>query len=468
MTTTSFGASIGRGPVHCVMLELDDGRIVGQQARTIDPGPYRLGRRSDLLASGFDLLVGHTEAAVDASAVAVRTRRDLFAAKLGTRGELRSAEVVREVDAVLRALDDSGVIARYAVALVADIGAGGMRVHTIADGAVEDTARTTGVAVSGVEPGLGTPAAAADFVRRVIKVAAVRPEAIVLIGGGAQHATVREAIGDVAESNGLEVVGVDEPEALAAIGAALLAADRLTGAVPAAPSRLGSGLGVLGGHSVRLTAAVLPALVVAALAFAVLVATYATGIIGPTGDSTDRSPSPAFTSSDTLQGETTTEEVLPTTTSTLAGVDVRVSTTAPQEVPREEVTVPPVMTTFAPPPTATQPTRVPDRTTTRPVPTTPGTPWPTVLLPTPPTGTGTPSSSTDPSVPVAPTTGGATGTPTVPSGTPEAPRGPAVGGGAAPREGMLMAPEQSSSVPRQPARIEVVPEAAPTVTAPAA
>ncbi|GAA1078918.1 hypothetical protein [Tsukamurella strandjordii] len=467
MTTTSFGASIGRGPVHCVLLEWEDGEVVGQQTRTIDPGPYRLGRRSDLLASGFDLLAARAERPVDASAVAVRTRRDLLAARFGIRGELRAAEVVRETDAVLRALDDSGAIARYSVTLIADIGAGGMRVHTVTDGAVTATARTTAVAVSGTEPGFDTPSAAAEFVRGVVDGAGTPPEALVLIGGGAQHAAIREAISGVARTSHIETVDVDEPEAVAATGAALLAADRTAGAAPAGTARLGSGFGAFGGHSVRLTATILPVLVVAALAFAVLITTYATGLIGPTGDSTDRLPLVTdATTSDAVQGSTTREEFTSTTT-TLAGGELVVPTNVPRDHSRDEVTVPPVMTTFAPPPTAPR-TRTPGRTvgplpTTPTVPSTPGTGWPTILLPTPPTGsptTGTPS----PTSPGVPTTGG-TGTPTAPSPTSEHPPLPIVGGGAHLPEG-ASGPDVPPA-PVQPSAGEQAPES-PTVTTPAA
>ncbi|RDH11951.1 hypothetical protein, partial [Tsukamurella pulmonis] len=88
MRISSFGASVGSGPVHCVLLDIEDGHVVGSQARTIDPGPYRLGRRGNLLSSGFDLLASHAEGAVDASAVTVRTRRDLLSVRLGARGEV--------------------------------------------------------------------------------------------------------------------------------------------------------------------------------------------------------------------------------------------------------------------------------------------------------------------------------------------------------------------------------------------
>lgn len=464
MTTTSFGASVGRGPVHCVLLEIEDGHIVGQQTRTIDPGPYRLGRRSDLLASGFDLLSSRSENPVDASAVAVRTRRDLIAARLGARGDLRAAEVVREIDAVLRALDDSGAIARYEVTLVADIGAAGMRVHTVVDGAAVATVRTTSVAVAGTEPGFDTPHAAAEFVRSVIDNASAKPEALVLVGGGAQHAGIRDAIADVARAAKVESVTVDEPDAIAATGAALMAADRLAGAATSAPARLGS---VLGGHSVRLTAAVMPVLVVAALAFAVLFAGYASGIIGPTGESTDRIQVPAFTPASEVAPESGTRDAAVSTT-TLTGAETPVSTTVPRgDWSRgEDLVPPPVMTTFAPPPVTTYATRIPQRTTV-PSATPTGTPSGT------PTSTGGPQPST-PSGGTGPSTGApgsGTGTPTAPSPTSEAPSTGAPGQGiTTPNESSLQTPgAEGAQSPRQPS----VPgqsssTTAPTVTAPAA
>ena len=345
MRISSFGASVGSGPVHCVLLEIEDGHVVDRQARTIDPGPYRLGRRGNLLSSGFDLLASHAERDVDASAVTVRSRRDLLSGRLGARGGVRAAGIVRDADAVLRGLGERGAIARYDTALVADLGADGARLYTVHDGAVIAEKRTGAV----VPDGAG--AAPADHLAALVRSAAAgapaAPEALALIGAGALNVVVREAVSSAARDAGIEPVVVDEPETITASGAALIAADRrAAGTAPS--SAVNSGIGVLGGHSVRLTAAILPLLVVAALAGAVLATGYATGIIGPAARSTEEvvpTSSDSVTSDDT----STTEARISSVTSTLPPEKPVPPTAAPPPEPGRGDEVTPTMTTFAPP-----------------------------------------------------------------------------------------------------------------------
>lgn len=469
MAISSFGASVGPGPVHCVLLDIEDGRIVGRQARTIDPGPYRLGRRGNLLSSGFDLLVSHSGAPVDASAVAVRSRRDLLSVRFGARGGVRGAGVVREPKAMLRALDERGVIARYDTALIADLGAGGMRVFTVSDGAVTAERHTRTVAVDGPEVGVGTAHGAAEFVRSAIA-AAPAPEALVLVGIGAQHAGIREAVSDAARTAGVETVTVDEPESVAATGAALLAADRR--AAGTAPSSLvSSGIGSFGGSSVRLTAAVLPLLVLAAVTAAVLAASYATGIIGPTGESAEETPTQSIShATDVLPSSpvraTAVSSSLPPETSPPP-------TTSLREPPHgEEVT--PTMTTFAPPPVVPTTTRPPVITTTpSPTRTSPPVLLPTTILPTVPTGipSGTPNPSGTPAPdgsPTGPTRVPGAGVPVPgngfvgpvrPSSDPSSATSPTMGMNSATGVGATPVQEVPSGTQSRPG--------APTVTAPA-
>lgn len=413
MRISSFGASVGSGPVHCVLLDIEDGHVVDRQARTIDPGPYRLGRRGNLLSSGFDLLASHADGAVDASAVTVRTRRDLLSVRLGARGGVRGAGIVRDADAALRGLGERGTISRYDTALVADLAPDGVRLYTVRDGAVTSERRTHAVVVDG--HGVAPVDHVAALVRSAVAGASAAPEALAVIGPGALNEVVREAVSRVAREAGIEPVQVDEPETISATGAALLAADRR--AAGAAPSSLvDSGIGVLGGHSVRLTAAILPLLVVAALAGAVLATGYATGIIGPAARSTEEV---VPTSSDTVTSDVPASQgrisTVVSTTSTLPSEKPVVPTAVPPEQGHgDEVT--PTMTTFAPPPV------IP--TTTRPwppVPTSPPTPptsatatLPTTILPSIPTGTP----SATPTATVPPTEG----TATHPSPTAETPR----------------------------------------------
>ncbi|BDD81391.1 hypothetical protein TPB0596_11540 [Tsukamurella pulmonis] len=466
MRISSFGASVGSGPVHCVLLDIEDGHVVGSQARTIDPGPYRLGRRGNLLSSGFDLLASHAEGAVDASAVTVRTRRDLLSVRLGARGEVRSAAIVRDAEAALRGLSERGTIARYASALVADLTPEGTRLYTVRDGALAAEQRTH--AVVGGHGGADAEHLAA-LVRSAVA-GSPAPEAIAFIGPGAQNPVVREAVSAIARDAGIESVPVDEPEMVAATGAALLAADRrVAGVVPS--SGVNSGIGVLGGHSVRLTAAILPLFVVAALTGAVLATGYATGIIGPASRSTEEV---VPTSSDTLTSASpTSEEETTTTTSAVTSTLPPETSVVPTAVPREPVPggeVTPTMTTFAPvpPPTTTRPPLPP---TTSPSPTSPTGTLPTTILPSIPTVP--PSEST----PVRPSEGTAT-----PSPTAESPRpGPGNGlvlppqGATAPgsgttssnrvNTGAAQSDQESVGVLPEEAEAPAAPE--PTVTAPA-
>lgn len=392
MRVSSFGASVGSGPVHCVLLDVEDGHVVGRQARTIDPGPYRLGRRGNLLSSGFDLLAGHAEREVEASAVTVRSRRDLLSVRLGARGGVRRAGIVRDADAVVRGLGERGSIARYESALVADLGVDGLRLYTVRDGAVTAERRSRAVVPGG--DGVLPTDHLSTLVRSAIAGAPSKPEALAVVGTGALNPAVREAVSAVARAASLEPVVVDEPETIVASGAALLAADRrVAGRAPS--SVVNGGIGVLGGNSVRLTAAILPLLVVAALTGAVLATGYATGIIGPAGRSTEEV---VPTSADSLTPErrSSTEVELSTATSTATSTLPPVEpSAAPPPAPEvgREAPVTPTMTTFAPPPVLPTATRPPTTTvSTPPAPTTTGT-LPTTILPTIPTGTHTPPPS---------------------------------------------------------------------------
>lgn len=413
MAISSFGASVGSGPVFCVLLDIEDGVIVGQQSRTIDPGPYRLGRRGNLLSSGFDLLANHSDHPVDASAVAVRSRRDLMSVRLGARGAVRAAGVVREPDAVLRALDEKGVIARFGTSLVADLGAGGLHVYTVSDGAVAAERYTS--AVNGAEPGSATAAEVADFVRSAIDDASTAPEGLVLIGAGAQHADVREALSVVARAAGVETVTVDDPEAVGATGAALLAADRRAAGVSSA--LVSGGIGALGGYSVRLTAAVLPLVVLTAVTLAVLATGYATGIVGPAGESSNEETTSSVQVVDVIPSIDVTTAAVSSAALPPRPTPAQVPT-SPAGAAHEPVT--PTMTTFAPPPAPTT-TRPLMPTVPSPAPTKPTTGRPTTILPpvvtATPTGTPTPSGS--------PSQGG---TPTGAPGSDELPSGGGTGG----------------------------------------
>ncbi|CAM3044552.1 hypothetical protein [Tsukamurella hominis] len=397
MRISSFGASVGSGPVHCVLLDIEDGHVVGREARTIDPGPYRLGRRGNLLSSGFDLLAGHAERGVDASAVTVRSRRDLLSVRLGARGGVRAAGIVRDADAVLRGLGERGSIARYESALVVDLSSDGTRLYTVRDGAVVAERRTRAVVLDGAGAALTDDVAA--LVRTAVAAASAVPEALALVGSGAMNVVVREAIAGMARESGLEPLLIDEPETITASGAALIAADRR--AAGAAPSSLvESGIGVLGGHSVRLTAAILPLLVVAALTGAVLATGYATGIIGPAARSTEQVVPTSSDSVTSGEEESTTEARITSVTSSLPPERPVVPTTVPPEPgPGDAVT--PTMTTFAPPPVVPTTTRPPIPTTPTVPPTSPTGTLPTTILPTIPTDTptGTPSGTTGPGKP---------------------------------------------------------------------
>ncbi|MCA0158679.1 hypothetical protein LB823_20985 [Tsukamurella sp. M9C] len=474
MRISSFGASVGSGPVHCVLLDIEDGHVVGREARTIDPGPYRLGRRGNLLSSGFDLLAGHAERDVDASAVTVRSRRDLLSVRLGARGGVRAAGIVREADAVLRGLGERGSIARYDTALVADLGADETRLYTVRDGAVVAERRTRAVVLDGA--GAASTDDVAALVRSAASAASAAPEAMALVGSGALNTVVREAIAGVARDAGIEPLLIDEPETITASGAALIAADRR--AAGAAPSSLvDSGIGVLGGHSVRLTAAILPLLVVAALTGAVLATGYATGIIGPAARSTEQVVPTSSDSVTSEEDESASETRIATVTSSLPPERPVVPTTVAPEPGRGDA-VTPTMTTFAPPPVVPTTTRPPVPTSPTAPPTSPTGTLPTTILPSIPTGTPTGTPTGSPSGTTGP------GTPTEGTGTnppsPDAPLPMPGNGLVAPGAGGAQGTGGSSSNPvntgaaqSDPSSAEVAPGpaigdvAAPTVTEPA-
>ncbi|MCS3778402.1 hypothetical protein [Tsukamurella ocularis] len=474
MRISSFGASVGSGPVHCVLLDIEDGHVVGREARTIDPGPYRFGRRGNLLSSGFDLLASHAERDVDVSAVTVRSRRDLLSVRLGARGGVRAAGIVREADAVLRGLDERGSIARYETALIADLGADGTRLYTVRDGVVVAERRTGAVVLDSA--GIASIDAAAALVRSAAAAAPTAPDVLALVGSGALNTIVREAISGVSRDAGIEPLLIDEPETIAASGAALIAADRrAAGATPS--SLVESGIGVLGGHSVRLTAAILPLLVVAALTGAVLATGYATGIIGPAARSTEQGVPTSSDSVTSAEDESATETTIATVTSSPPPERPVVPTTVPPEPGRgDEVT--PTMTTFAPPPVVPTTTRQPVPTSPTRPPTSPTGTLPTTILPTIPTGTpsGTPTGSpSGTTAPGTPTEGTGTNPPSPDASLP-APGNGLVGPGAAGAQGAggsSSNPVNTGAAKAGPSSAEVTPGqptddlAAPTVTEPA-
>ncbi len=477
MRISSFGASVGSGPVHCVLLDIEDGHVVGRQARTIDPGPYRLGRRGNLLSSGFDLLASHAEREVDTAAVTVRSRRDLISVRLGARGGVRAAGVVREADAVLRGLGERGALARYGTALVADLGSDGTRLYTVRDGAVTAERRTRAVVVDGAG---GAPADhVAALVRSAVSAAPTAPEALALVGAGALNAVVQESVSGIARAAGIEPVHVDEPETITASGAALIAADRR--AAGTAPTQLvESGIGVLGGHSVRLTAAILPLLVVAALTGAVLATGYATGIIGPAARSTEDVVPTSADPLTSLEYSSTVEPVISTVTSTTPSEKPLVPTTVLPEPGRGDA-VTPTMTTFAPPPVVPTTTRPPVPTATPVPPTSPTGTLPTTILPSIPTGTptGTAPGTTAPGTtgPGTPTEGAGTTAPAPDSSLPTPGNGlvspgtggaPNTGGSAQPANtGAAQSGPSSAVTAGEPEGTTATAAAAPTITEPA-
>ncbi|NMM87884.1 hypothetical protein B2J88_26595 [Rhodococcus sp. SRB_17] len=223
-------------------------------------------------------------------------------------------------------------------------------------------------------------ARAVTFIRGVLADAPRTVEAVVLIGGGAHIPVVTSAIADAVD---LPIVELDEPEAAAAKGAALLA-DSVTSlryalSAPDSTERTGT--------AVRASGALIGALVVGGLVFG-----YGAKELVPTDDTPI---SPAGTGSTTSR---TTSEISPSVGSTLipsndplpsAAVQADPTYRYPltQRYPTHQYTLPPAPLPDTSRPTATLPetsTATTDPTTTAP-PTTVPTTVPTTTQTTPPT-----------------------------------------------------------------------------------
>ncbi len=296
MAITSLGASSERGVVHCALVTTDGGDIIDRQTRTIAPGGFPSFCSAERISSGFGLLEAYTDEPISAYGVASSSRCEVLGLRLRSVGPRRTATVVREVDAVLRALDASGAIARYESALLVDLGSGA-RLHLVDVGSGAVRWRSVPRRL-----GSGTPERWTDRTDEVtaritgaLRVCGAPPQVVVLVGAGAAVPAVVAAVEQLVRRTfpATAVVVPEDPDAAAAVGAALLAADVAAGAAGAAsggPTRDSGRLATLGGHGTRLAAFALPLLVVAGVLLAAIVATLATGAIGTVGDSGATAP----------------------------------------------------------------------------------------------------------------------------------------------------------------------------------
>ncbi|MEU4841034.1 Hsp70 family protein [Nocardia testacea] len=341
--------------------------------------------------SGLDVMADRPPTGV---AVAYRSKEQAHAIRLAT-GKQREPQLVPETTAALTFLRDTGLLDRYATVAVVDLGASGCTVSVAdpADGTVLHTARSTAVSGRAVDDLLyrhlvdqhyarrgtrpnrsvlvnrartakehlsvtqavtidhiaGKPLklTRADFEslsagvwREMARFASMTfgladraPEAVVVIGGGANIPAVLETLrGEL----GLPVLTVPDPDAVIAKGAALLAdTARSTAPIGAlAPDKSGNTL-------LKAFGTVAGAIVVVGL-----IVGYGVNTMAP---SSDEEVSPAGTTSSAQLPTTAT--IAPTTTTVVPGTTEEL----PQQPVEEPADAGEPSTTFAEPPVTGEP-----------------------------------------------------------------------------------------------------------------
>ena len=399
----------------------------------------------DLVASSIDLMTTHVHAETihpAGIAVAYRTKEQTQAIRSAVGSRRRDLHLVPEATAAIAYLRSTGEIAQNSTIATFDLGASGLTINVLdqVDGTVLDSRRTT--AISGTEidtlvaghllaehyarergerPGnalltsrarvakehlstndavtidhvAGRPLQltrdefediigdllgdAAEFAKSVFDDAERRPEIVAVIGGGANIPAVRTSLADALE---MPILGVDEPEAVIAKGAALLA----DSAGPLSFPVVSVGADAAAGTFSKVAGALIGAFVVVGLIIG-----YGVQALTPSPDDTS-GVSPAGTS-----GLQTTESQVAATTVPATPIETETGPAFPTyesaQVPTTTVrrVDPPVVTTTVRPPTTTVP---PSTTTTpkkpgptlQPAPDLPLIPWPEIekWLPRPP------------------------------------------------------------------------------------
>ncbi|WP_305092320.1 exopolyphosphatase [Prescottella sp. R16] len=256
---SSLGISTGASGVCAALVTTDETGTQSVEYRTMSAD---LGTHSDiggLALSAIGLMttqVPDSRVEPESIAVAYRTDTEAAAVRAAAKNQRRVIRLVPEIDATLEYLRDTGLVDRYGHIALADLGASGLTVTVVdpADGTVSVRERTTGIGGDTASEHTVSRIAsrAAAFVRSTTERSLRAPEALVLVGGGANTPGLAAAL-DAAVGT-VPVVTVDEPEAATAKGAALLAGSTEHQHFPA----------VTGSRS-RMSAAVIGSLAIGAL-----------------------------------------------------------------------------------------------------------------------------------------------------------------------------------------------------------
>lgn len=222
----SLGISTGAAGVCSALVASDDNGIRDIEYRTIcadrgshtDPG--------DLAISAIELMttqVPDRRIEPDAIVVAYRTETQAAAVRSAAKTQKRAIRLVPEATAALTYLWSTGLVAQYRSIALVDLGASGLTVTVMDqnDGTVHVRDRTTEVSADAADSTAeDARIRMTEFVSEVFSRALRKPEALVLIGGGARTPGVSTTLEDIFDGTTIEIV---EPEAATAKGAALLA-----------------------------------------------------------------------------------------------------------------------------------------------------------------------------------------------------------------------------------------------------
>ncbi|WP_137725430.1 exopolyphosphatase [Prescottella subtropica] len=223
---SSLGISTGASGVCAALVTTDESGTRSVEYRTIstDSGTDI----GSLALSAIGLMttqIPDRRIEPDAIAVAYRTDGEAAAVRAAARNQRRSIRLVPEVDAALEYLRSTGLVDRYGHIALADLGASGLTVTIVdpADGTISVRDRVADIDrdTASDHDTARTASRTAEFVHHVAKRSLRTPEAVVLVGGGANTPGPAAALGDTVGT--LPVLVVDEPEAATAKGAALLA-----------------------------------------------------------------------------------------------------------------------------------------------------------------------------------------------------------------------------------------------------
>ncbi|QBJ95491.1 exopolyphosphatase [Rhodococcus sp. ABRD24] len=357
----SLGISAGAAGVCTALVTTDESGTHYVEYRTLSLDTGSDTGLGDLTLSAIDLMtiqVPDCRIEPDAIAVAYRSESHASTLRSAAKRQRRDIRLVPETVATLTYLRSTGLVDRYGTIGIVDLGASGLTVTVVdrAEGTVHRRERTHDVSgdAAATTPGSTIGERVAEFTNRICRQALRVPEAVVLVGGGANIPEVGQTLEPEFEG---PVIMVPEPEAATAKGTALLA---VSGERQEYPVVAGTG-----GH---VSGALIGALVVG-----LLVLGYGLRTVVP------RSPENfAPTSSDVVQVPDDVPAVLPEETG--------IPTEDPDPTSEQPLPYTPPIVTTAPMSSHTS-TAVPPRTVTSETPSTkPELPWIPPKWPELPTG----------------------------------------------------------------------------------